>query len=75
MPKYLNLSGDSGVNSYEIADDSITVAFKDGSQYLYDNESAGVNNIETMKSLAQQGDGLNSFINTHVRNQYARKLQ
>jgi hypothetical protein len=73
MERYKNLGGQSGVDSYEIASDSITVKFKDGAVYLYTNASAGVQNIERMKSLAVAGSGLNSFINTTVRKSYASK--
>lgn len=42
----------------------ITVQFKSGKYtvYTYTYESAGVDAVETMKGLAQQGYGLNSYI-------------
>ena len=73
MEPYRNLGGDSGVESYEIGSDFIRVQFSDGSVYLYTYESAGSQNIEHMKQLAVNGQGLNSFINTTVRYDYARK--
>jgi len=73
MARYRNLGGDSGVVSYEIGDDSIEVAFRDGSAYLYTKQSAGRHNIERMKALALGGQGLNAFINTHVKHGYASK--
>ena len=75
MPRYANLGGDSGVESYEIGDDSITVVFSTGATYLYTCASAGAANIEQMKSLAQRGEGLNAFINKSVRNKYDQKLR
>jgi len=75
MERYKNLGGDSGVVAYEIGDDSIKVAFSDGSLYLYSYGSAGHHNIEKMKELAGAGSGLNNFINTNVRNKYASKLR
>lgn len=75
MVRYKNLSGDSGVSAYEIGDDYIKVEFSDGSLYLYNYESAGSQNIEHMKTLAENGSGLNSFINTTVRKNYASKLR
>ena len=60
---------------YEIGPDSITVMFSDGSIYLYTYQSAGSANIEHMKRLAIDGEGLNSFINRCVRKDYARKLR
>jgi hypothetical protein len=73
MERYNNLSGDSGVVAYEVGPDFIRVQFSDGAVYLYNNASAGLHNIEHMKQLARNGQGLNSFINTAVRKAYARK--
>lgn len=75
MTTYKNLSGNSGVQSYELGEDRITVQFKDGSQYLYTYNSAGSSNIEEMKQLAESGRGLNSFIKRYVNNKYERKLR
>lgn len=74
MERYKNLGGDSGVSEYEIEAESIKVEFNDGTCYLYTYASAGSQNIEHMKNLARRGEGLNSFINTNVRKQYARKI-
>lgn len=41
---------------------------------LYTYTSAGSHNIEEMKELATRGEGLNSFINRHVRKKYASKI-
>ena len=73
MERYKNLGGDSGVAAYENGTDFIRVQFSDGSVYLYTYASAGAQNIEHMKQLAIQGQGLNAFINTAVRKTYARK--
>jgi hypothetical protein len=75
MNQYQNRGGNSGVSAYEIGSDSITVQFKDGAVYLYNNESAGSANIEKMKQLAIGGEGLNSFISTVVKKGYASKLR
>ena len=75
MEHYKNLGGDSGVVAYEIGNDSITVQFRDGSVYLYNNQSTGSSNIERMKSLAISGQGLNSFIGRVVKKGYASKLR
>lgn len=75
MPRYANLGGDSGVVAYETTEDSIIVEFQDGSAYLYTYSSAGRSNIEQMKALAERGEGLNEFINRHVRKAYARKIR
>ena len=75
MKRYRNRGGDSGVVAYEIGPDSITVKFSDGSIYLYTYQSAGSANIEHMKRLAIDGEGLNNFINRCVKKSYARKLR
>lgn len=73
MERYNNLGGDSGVVAYEIGSDFIRVQFSDGAVYLYNYASTGSHNIEHMKQLARNGQGLNTFINTTVRKAYARK--
>jgi hypothetical protein len=73
MERYRNLGGDSSVVAYEIGHDFIRVQFSDGAIYLYTYASAGSQNIEHMKQLARQGQGLNSFIIRNVRKAYARK--
>jgi hypothetical protein len=72
MVMYKNSNGDSGVRSYEIGVDYIDVQFSTGKIYRYSYQSAGKQNIEQMKRLAQSGSGLNSFINTKVRNLYVK---
>ena len=73
MERYKNLGGDSGVVAYEIGPDFMRVQFSGGAIYLYTYSSAGSHNIEHMKQLARNGQGLNSFINTTVRKTYVRK--
>jgi hypothetical protein len=73
MDKYKNLAGDSGVVAYEIEPKSIAVRFRNGSVYLYTYQSAGTRNVERMKVLARKGCGLNTFISTSVRKDYASK--
>lgn len=73
MPRYLNLGGDSGIESYEIGDDYITVYFIRAQKgYTYSYRSAGQAHVETMKQLAKQGTGLNEYINRHTRNLYEK---
>ena len=59
----------------QTGNDYVRVKFSDGSIYRYTNGSAGSHNIKAMKRLARQGQGLNAFINTTVRKNYARKEQ
>lgn len=70
MGKYRNISGNSGVYSYEIGNDCIRVQFSSGQTYSYSYKKAGNHNVEKMKSLARKGSGLNSFINEYVKIKY-----
>jgi len=75
MAKYANRGGDSGIVSYETTADSITITFGDNSVYLYDHDSPGELEVSKMKELAAAGEGLNEYINRHVRKNYAQKLR
>ena len=75
MERYANNGGNSNVAAYEIDRSSIKVQFRDGSIYLYTNESTGTDNLERLKQLAQAGQGLNSFIGKVIRKGYASKLR
>ena len=70
MQRYSDIDRDSGVVAYEYGADFIRVQFSDGGTYRYTYRSAGSGNIETMKSLADKGDGLNAYINRHARKSY-----
>ncbi len=74
MTLYQNAGRDSGIRSYQIGPTSIIITFSNNASYEYTYQSAGGNNIETMKSLAIQGEGLNSFINNNVKFKYSRKI-
>ena len=73
MEPYKNIAGGSGVRAYEIGPDYITIEFSDGSVYRYTYASAGQENVERMKGLAQAGQGLNTFMNTTLSKLYERK--
>ena len=73
MTRYKNLAGDSGVIAYAIGNNSIKVQFRDGWVYTYTSQRTGRNNIEQMKTLADAGRGLSSFISRVVKNRYASK--
>lgn len=72
---YKNISRISSVLEFEIFTTSITIKFINIHQvgnlkyncYNYSYSSAGSNNVETMKSLARNGRGLNSFLNKNFR--------
>jgi hypothetical protein len=75
MPFYKNLSNHSGVLSYEIDYDSIIVQFRRGGAYLYNRRNPGAGHLESLKSLAISGIGLNTYINKHVKKSYDAKLR
>ncbi len=74
MENYKNLGGNSGISAYEFNSNSITVQFSTGAIYIYTYDSAGSENIEEMKKLANNGVGLNSFIMRRVRTKFHSKL-
>lgn len=65
MQPYNDRDGDSNVDAFEIGSDYIKVQFHDGSVYTYTYMSAGLNQIENMKRLANEHDGLNAYISTN----------
>lgn len=75
MEYYRNRNGRSGVRAYEIGNNFIIVQFSDSSAYEYTYSVTGPINVENMKQLAINGQGLNSFINRYVKYNYSRKLR
>ncbi len=73
MEPYRNIKGNSGVRAYEIGPDYVTIEFSDGAVYRYTYASAGEENVERMKGLAEAGQGLNTFLSTNVMKLYERK--
>jgi hypothetical protein len=74
MEKYKNLTGVSGIVTYKIADDSITIKFKDGGTYLYTNRKPGAQHVKKMKEMAVKGYGLATYINIFVRENFDKQL-
>jgi hypothetical protein len=74
MERYKNRGGESGVVAYDIDAGQIVVEFRDGKRYLYTEDSAGAANVAKMQELAKAGHGLASFINQHVRDLYAKRI-
>jgi hypothetical protein len=75
MEKYKNLAGNSRVVAYEIGRDHLKVKFRDDSVYLYNYVCPGRQALEEMKALALRGQGLFTFINSHVSNNYAARVK
>lgn len=62
MKRYGNLHGNSGIVAYEEGSDFIRIRFTSGSIYLYTYDSACEEDMEEIKELAREGQGLNRFI-------------
>jgi hypothetical protein len=75
LPKaYRSSTGDSGVVSYDLGPEFITLQFKDGAVYLYNYEKPGKEHVERMKELAKAGAGLSTYVSRQVKDAYARQL-
>lgn len=74
MQAYKDIDGNSGVAAFEIRERSLVVTFKTGGAYLYDYRKPGRRHVEAMKKHALRGDGLATYINQHVRDNYSAKL-
>lgn len=75
MQQYKTANPNTGVIAYETGKDSISIKFRDGSVYVYTNQSAGKAAITEMKLLAKKGEGLTTYINQHVKDHYQLKLR
>ncbi len=74
MEQYLNYSGESGVQEFEIGPEFIVLRFKRSpTRYLYDYFSAGKERVLEMVRLAKTGRGLATYVSRHVNGMYARK--
>jgi hypothetical protein len=71
--QYKNKGGNSSVRSTQASQDKIKVKFSDNSTYVYSKESAGTRRVNTMKKLAEEGQGLNSYINRRAYELYESK--
>ena len=69
--RYKNLSGRSNVAAYRINYECIDVVFFGSTKiYRYSYKSAGKPNIDELIRRANQGYGLNSYINTNCKYLY-----
>ena len=73
MKNYANLSGKSNVKAYEIGDDFISVKFIGNEKiYVYSYSSAGIQNVDHAKQLAEYGSGLNSHIMLNMKDDFEK---
>lgn len=75
MISYKNLGGNSNILGYEIGLTYIDVKFGNGLIYRFSNRSAGINNVNQMKILAEKGFGLNGFIKKNCNTKYEFKTR
>ena len=75
MKPYGNLNANSNVVAYMATEDSIHVVFKSGAfrNYLYSSIRPGKSTVDRMTQLAEQGYGLNTFISSVVKKNFAKK--
>ena len=73
--RYKNLSGKSTVKRYEIEKDAMNIIFTNGTAYRYTNQSADPANISKMKTLAESGKGLGTFIDANLKDRFLRKIR
>lgn len=60
--------------AYESGPGWIDIRFHDGGTYRYDDRHPGIVHVLEMQRLADAGDGLNTYINRYVRDDYAERL-
>lgn len=71
MVQYRNLARNSGIQSYEIGSDYIKLKYNGTDKtYTFSYDKAGKNHVEQMKTLAERGYGLNSYIHHNVKFQF-----
>lgn len=74
MQPYQSADSDSGIAAYESGPGWIHIRFRGAGTYRYDDRHPGAEHVLEMQRLAEAGDGLNSYINRYVREDYARRL-
>ena len=74
MKRYEDRSGRGGITGYEDLPEGIILDFKYQDRYLYDYTKPGKEHVEEMKKLAGKGEGLTTYVNQHVRDNYRKKL-
>lgn len=74
MKRYENRSGRGGITGYEILFDGIILEFNFKDECLYDYSKPGKEHVEQMKTLAERGEGLTTYVNQHVRGNYKKRL-
>ena len=72
---YDSPDSNTGVLTYELLSDAIILEFKHSPfRYLYNADAPGLTHVRAMVRLAQQGKGLSTYVNQHVREHFAARL-
>ena len=72
MQRYANLGGESGVAAYACRPGEIRLRFADrATVYVYTGTHPGAAHVREMQRLATAGRGLATYVNQHVRDNYA----
>ncbi|MDG2525320.1 hypothetical protein P6166_08135 [Stenotrophomonas sp. HITSZ_GD] len=74
MKRYADRSGQSGVEAYRFDATSIWVKFRNSDTlYQYSSKGrAGPRKVARMKTLAEAGEGLSTYISQHAHDDYER---
>jgi len=66
----------AGVQNYESVEGGIILEFGDSDfRYLYNSAKPGADHVAEMIRLARSGQGLTTYVNQHVRDNYAAKFR
>ncbi len=74
LQPYRSASPNSGITDFALLPHGIIVLFRDGSAYLYTDDTPGEEHVRNMRSFALAGRGLTTYINQNVRSRYAESL-
>jgi len=73
--RYENLDGHSGVAAYDIRPGEIRLRFVDRDTiYVYTAVRPGAKHVREMQRLAEAGEGLATYVNQHVRENYEHTI-
>lgn len=75
MQAYGNRRGNSGVRAFALSEGVIDIEFVDGKVYRYSRVRPGLAHVRQMQLLAQQGEGLATYINRFVREDFETQLR
>lgn len=75
MTPYGCAGNDSGIEAYACGPGWIDIRFRAGGTWRYDSRHPGALHVMEMQRLAESGDGLNTYLNRFVRDDYAARLE